>query len=441
MRPTNRLRILLCLLLAGKLPAAHGAERKVLHYAFEIAETGFDPAEISDLYSRDDVVRNIFDAPLRFAYLAAPGTLEPSTAAGLPEIGRQQDLHHPPQEGHYFTDDPAFQERRELTARTTPSATSASSIRAGTVSAMAPSRISAWWACRASAQNRPLRLRPHRRGPEGSTRPPSRSSSATRRCALHRISRTPVERARWREVVEKYGDDIMAHPVGDCPFRLVQAPLLLHRAGAQSRLPHRHLHGHARSQRCRRPAIARALDGRRSLLIDRVEISIIEEGQPRWLSFLNAEADFLDIMPRDMAKCYPMAGPAPNLVKKHIQIERALAIDVTHLIYNMDNPVLGGYTAPNIALRRAISLGFDTPEFIRTYMPSRPSRRRRCPGSMAYDLFAAYREWHDLGGTRQGAAGSVRLPAAPWQPLARQSGRFAAADRNFHRARSAQPYF
>src|SRR5260221_12800365 len=79
------LRILLGLLLALALPTAYGAGPKTLRYAFEIAETGFDPVEISDLYSRE-LATNIFEAPLRYAYLAAPGTLEPATADGMPEM-------------------------------------------------------------------------------------------------------------------------------------------------------------------------------------------------------------------------------------------------------------------------------------------------------------------------------------------------------------------
>src|SRR5438477_12353100 len=42
---------------------------KELRYAFRIAETGFDPASITDLYSRT-VAAAIFDAPLEFEFLA-----------------------------------------------------------------------------------------------------------------------------------------------------------------------------------------------------------------------------------------------------------------------------------------------------------------------------------------------------------------------------------
>ena len=50
-------------------------------------------------------------------------------------------------------------------------------------------------------------------------------------------------------------------------------------------------------------------------------------------------------MPLDLADlALPNGKPAPNLLKKHIQIERVPRIDVAYMVFNMDNPVIGGYT-------------------------------------------------------------------------------------------------
>ena len=45
----------------------HADPNKVLKYAFEVAETGFDPAQISDWYS-SIVNEQIFDTPLQYDY-------------------------------------------------------------------------------------------------------------------------------------------------------------------------------------------------------------------------------------------------------------------------------------------------------------------------------------------------------------------------------------
>jgi len=90
---------------------------KVLRISFPVAETGFDPVRVSDLYS-NTVNEAIFERLLTYDYLARPAKLVPLTAEAMPEIsdgGRTYILHL--KRGIYFTPDPAFKgERRELTA-------------------------------------------------------------------------------------------------------------------------------------------------------------------------------------------------------------------------------------------------------------------------------------------------------------------------------------
>src|SRR3954470_13293899 len=110
-----RAAILACVLaLFG--PSA-GAE-KVLRYAFPIAETGFDPAQINDLYS-SIIIAHIFDAPLKIDYLARPYKFRPNTAASMPDVSADNKvwtIRIKP--GIYFADDPVFKgKKRELTAR------------------------------------------------------------------------------------------------------------------------------------------------------------------------------------------------------------------------------------------------------------------------------------------------------------------------------------
>ena len=75
--PLRAALLLSCLLpcgFAGSVPdiatataatPAVGAPQKVLRYSFRVAETGFDPAQITDLYSRT-IAAAIFDAPLQY---------------------------------------------------------------------------------------------------------------------------------------------------------------------------------------------------------------------------------------------------------------------------------------------------------------------------------------------------------------------------------------
>jgi ABC-type transport system substrate-binding protein len=373
---------------------APGAEPKTLRYAFEIAETGFDPVEISDVYSRA-ITTNIFDTPLRYAYLAAPGTLQPSTADGMPEISSDfKTITIRIRKGIYFTDDAAFKgQRRELTAEDyvysfkrvfDPHWNSPNYTDFATLGVLGMDA---------------LREQARKSGHFDYDRRVEGVRTLDRYTFQFKLN-TPSPRflqdladsamgAVAREVVELYGDRIMEHPVGTGPFRLGEwrrSSFIVLERNTDYRTDIFHVTPDPSDPEAQQ--IARELDGRRVPLLDRVEISIIEESQPRWLSFLNGEADLLWIMPRDMADlALPNGKPAPNLLKKHIRIDRAPQIDVSLLIYNMDNPVAGGYTPEKVALRRALSVGFDTPEAIRTYFKFQaiPAQTPIMPGEYGYD--------------------------------------------------------
>src|SRR5439155_21915040 len=97
---------------------AHAADpNKVLHVAFPIAETGFDPQAGGDAYS-NYVNRVIFDSLYIYDYLARPHKIVPNTAMALPEIsadGKTWMIKVRP--GIYFSDDPALKgAMRELSA-------------------------------------------------------------------------------------------------------------------------------------------------------------------------------------------------------------------------------------------------------------------------------------------------------------------------------------
>ena len=98
--------------------AAAAQDGGTLRYAFRVAETGFDPAKISDLYSRI-VTQHIFEALFHYDHLARPVKIKPLTAAALPEVSadfRRYTVQVRP--GIYFADDPAFKgQKRELVAQ------------------------------------------------------------------------------------------------------------------------------------------------------------------------------------------------------------------------------------------------------------------------------------------------------------------------------------
>src|SRR5947208_228948 len=114
-------------------------------------------------------------------------------------------------------------------------------------------------------------------------------------------------------------------------------------------------------------ATAKGLVGRTLPIVGTVEISIIEEGQPRLLSFERGRLDYLDLAnPRSLA-ANVLDGDhlKPAYASKGIVLQRGVEPALSFFFFNVDDPVVGGYTPPKIALRRAVSLAYDRDAAIR----------------------------------------------------------------------------
>ena len=98
-------------------PPANGAAKKVLRLLFRGAETSFDPAAVSDLYSAT-ITSQIFESLYGYDHLARPLKLVPVLADGQPEVSSDFRVFTVRiKRGIYFSDDPAFKgRRREMTA-------------------------------------------------------------------------------------------------------------------------------------------------------------------------------------------------------------------------------------------------------------------------------------------------------------------------------------
>ena len=101
-------------------------------------------------------------------------------------------------------------------------------------------------------------------------------------------------------------------------------------------------------------------------MVDRVEIAVIEEPQPRWLSFLSSEQDVVERVPDEFCEgAVPNNKLAPNLARRGIHLVRYQRNDISVSYFAMENPVVGGYTPDKVALRRAIALAVDVDREIR----------------------------------------------------------------------------
>jgi ABC-type transport system substrate-binding protein len=362
---------------AGARPAPASAQgAKVLRYAFPTPETGFDPVQISDLYSRH-VTAHIFEAPLTYDHLARPYRMKPATAAEMPQMSADFSaciVRLRP--GIYFADDPAFQgRRRELVAQDYVY----SWKRFFDPRWKAP-YVASWMLLKFAGLNeyrdeilKTKRPFDYDREIEG-LRAIDRYTLQIRLAEpeprfLYSLANPDIAGAVAREVVEHYGERIMEHPVGTGAFRLAEwrrsSRIVLERNPGFRDVRYDH---EANADDATGQELARRFRGRRLPMVDRVEISIIEENQPRYLAFINSQQDLLERVPLDFANLAVPGGKlAPNLARRGIRLERGVAADLTMTLYNMDDPVIGGMQPEKVALRRAINLAIDIDKEIRLF--------------------------------------------------------------------------
>ena len=357
-------------------PAAAGQPKKVLRYAFPIAETGFDPAQLSDLYSRT-LISGIFESLLTFDYLARPFKMKPLTAEAMPEISPDYTrFTFRIRPGIYFADDPAFKgQPRELTAQDyvysvkrhyDPVWKSPNLYLLENAKLLGLSELRK----QIMADKKPFPYDTEVEGVKALDRYTLQFNLAEPSPRFHQqlLTDSSAFGAVAREVVEFYGDKIMAHPVGTGPYKLGEwrrsSKIVLDRNPAYREVRYDE---QAPADDPKSQAIAAAFKGRKLPMIDRVEVSVIEESQPRWLSFLNGQSDFLERLPNEFSGiAIPNNQIAPNLAKLGIKMDRAPLVDVTLAsLFNQENPVVGGYTPDKVALRRAIALAYNSAEEIR----------------------------------------------------------------------------
>jgi ABC-type transport system substrate-binding protein len=360
--------------LAQTAPAPGAAPQKVLRYAFRVAETSLDPVKINDLYSRT-LTPHIFEALYQYDPLARPIKIKPLTADGAPQHSddyRVWTVKIRP--GIYFADDPAFQgKKRELVAQDyvyTLKRFADPANKSPVWSGMETEKYVGLAALRKTAleTRKPFDYDREIEGVRALDRYTLQFKVEDPRPRFaDGLAGSDLFGAVAREVVEFYGDKVDAHPVGTGPFKLVQwrrsSFIAFERNPAYRE---RTYDAEPAADDAEGQALLARFKGRRLPMIDRVEISVVEQEQPRWLSFVNGEADFIE---RVGFEFIPTAMPgghvAPNLAKRGIRAYQQIEPGTTFMLFNMEDPVVGGYTPEKVALRRAIGLGLDLPREIR----------------------------------------------------------------------------
>ena len=366
-------RHLAALVLGAAVLAATAAPAgpKVLRLVFPGSENGFDPAQVSDVVSAA-LVGSLFDSPLTYDFLARPLKLKARAAEGLPEVNADHTRFvFRIRPGQYFVDDPAFNgQRRELTAQDYVYSVKRyydPAVRSPTVFHYLNAGLLGLAELRQQAidEKKPFDYDREVEGIRALDRYTFEVRTARPAPRLPYVFATPaLSGALAREVVHGKPARAMEHPVGSGAYRLAEwtrrARIVFERNPAyQAVYDEQPAAGDAEGR-----AIADRLRGRRLPLVDRVEFSIIEEAQPRWLAFLNGEIDLVPVPPDFTHLASPGGTLAPNLARQGIVQHRSPVPQTWYVYFGMANPVVGGYTPEQVALRRAIALAYNAPREI-----------------------------------------------------------------------------
>ena len=344
---------------------------KVIRAVFPTGETGFDPQAAGDIYS-NAVNRVIFDTPYTYDYLARPYKLIPNTAVALPEIadgGKLWTIRIRP--GIYFADDPVFKgQKRELTAydyvyswkRVMDPRMRSNSMQ------MFDGRFEGMdELVNATKEGGKFDYDKAIAGLQAVDRYTIRMKLNFPDTELMSNLTTSSAAAVAREVIEAYADGggwVMANPVGTGPYMLKEW-----RRGQRIVLEANPGFRDVRFPDSSDPAdkaLVAKYKGKRIPFAGRIEISIIEESNPRLLAFEGGEIDYA-AAPTDLVwnVMDPPAKLKPRLAERGITLSRGVQPAITYTYFNMEDPIVGGYTPDKVALRRAFSLGYNVDEEVR----------------------------------------------------------------------------
>jgi ABC-type transport system substrate-binding protein len=341
---------------------------KVLRINFEAADDGFDMMRTNSLYT-SWIAMNIFEGLLRYDYLARPVKLVPATAAAMPEItdGGKTYLFHI-KKGIYFSPDPAFKGvRRELVANDYAYSIKRlmDPVNRSPKQSDYEGRIVGMDALVADAlktgkfdYDKPLA------GLETPDRYTLRIRLLYPDPVFTLLMAESSSAAVAREVMEKYGNDSGRHPIGTGAYLLreyVPRSKVILEANPDYRgfIWDMQSDGTAWDEN-----IVREMKGKHMPQIGRVEVSIVEEQQSRWLAFVSGQSD-IDLLAENAApRILDGDKLKPEFSAKGVKLFRFADPGSTRTYFNFKDPTVGGYTKDKIALRRAIAMSFNRDEEI-----------------------------------------------------------------------------
>lgn len=343
---------------------------KVLRIAFEAPDDGFDMVKTYNFYS-GNVADVIFERLLQYDYLANPVKLVPSTAQSMPIIKENGKVYiFKIQPGIYFTDDVAFKgKRRELIAE--DYVYSIKRIldpknRSSSYSFIDNKIVGANALVEQAKKSGKFNYDAKIEGVKALDRYTIQFTLTQADYNFPYILAYSTFGATAREVVEYYKDRLGMHPVGTGPYMLSK---YVPRSKIEL-VANPDYRGFVWNFKSTGTAwdnqLVKEMSGKKMPQIGKVNISIIEEEQSRWLAFQSKQLDFDKLTSSAIPKVLDQNNQLKQEIKKQgIRLYANKEAEITYSMINMLDPIIGGNSLDKVALRRAIAMSFNVNESIR----------------------------------------------------------------------------
>ncbi len=343
---------------------------KTVRVAFPVDVTGFDPQASNDLYS-GHVNNAVFDVMFEYDYYVRPVRLRGSIADGLPQIsadGLTWTIRI--KKGQHFADDPVFKgKKRELTA---------DDLVYSWKRMLDPKLISpTLWHIEGKLVGADALVAEAKKSGKFDYDKPLEGLKALDRYTVQMKLVRPdyvlaelMSQYNWspvaREVIDAYkdpGNRVMSNPVGVGPYRIKEW-----KKGSKIVLTKNEnfrdelflTEGEAEDAE-----ILARNKGKKIPLVGNVEISVIEEANPRLLAFKSGVLDYESVGPDMISNVVQGGKLLPEYAERGIRHQRAYDPALGYDFFNLEDPVVGGRTLDKIALRRAIIMAFPMEDYVR----------------------------------------------------------------------------
>jgi ABC-type transport system substrate-binding protein len=336
---------------------------------------GLDPIQADDRYSANELSRS-YETLLQYHYLKRPYVLVPLLTESMPEVSKDGKTYtFKLKKGVLFQDDACFKETQGKGREMVADDVIYSWKRMADPKNTAPN----WWTLEGKIAGLDDWHNAAVKSGAADYAKPIEGLKALDRYTLQVTLTQPSSLFNYmvampsaavvpHEAVEFYGKEFINHAVGTGPYRLTEFNPNSKAIWDRNPTYRKELYPSEGAPGDKEAGLLEDA-GKPIPLNDRVVTTVYEEQQPQWLTFLSGKLDISGIPKDNYAQAIDKSGKelTPDMKARNLRLSIVPGADLTHLSFNMADPLIG----KNKYLRQALSLAYDSTQLIELFYNGR----------------------------------------------------------------------